>query len=71
MRMIEKFKDELKEKLFCRCSQSNVEERFLLLMKLLDFAAILSRKGFCVDSTLKRESVLLKLYKLMQHGEPK
>jgi len=46
MRMSEKFKIELKGKIFRRRSHSYVEERFFLLMKILDFAAIRNRKGF-------------------------
>jgi len=45
MRMSEKFKIELKEKIFRRLSLSYVEERFFLLTMILDFAAIRNRKG--------------------------
>jgi len=46
MRMSEKSKIELKEKIFRRRSLSCVEERFFLLMKILGFAAIRNRNGF-------------------------
>jgi len=46
MRMSERFKIELKGKIFRRRSHSYVEERFFLLTKILDFAAIRNRKGF-------------------------
>jgi len=46
MRMSERYKIELKGKIFRRRSHSYVEERFFLLTKILDFAAIRNRKGF-------------------------
>jgi len=46
MRMSEKLKIELKGKIFRRRSRSYVEERFFLLAKIFNFAAIRNRKGF-------------------------
>ncbi len=46
MKMSEKFKIEEEGKIFRRRSHSSVEERFYLMTKILDFAAICNRKGF-------------------------
>ena len=54
MKMSEKFKIEEEGKIFRRRSRSYVEERFYLMTKILDFAAICNRKGvFGVDSSFK------------------
>ncbi len=56
MKMSEKFKIEEEGKIFRRRSYSYVEERFFLMTKILDFAAICNRKGFFgVDSQIKAE----------------
>ena len=46
MKISEKFKIEEEGKIFRRCSHSYIEERFFLMTKILDFAAICNRKGF-------------------------
>ena len=46
MKMSEKIKIEEEGKIFRRRSLSSVEERFFLMTKILDFAAICNRKGF-------------------------
>ena len=46
MKMSEKFKIEEEVKIFRRRSLSYVEERFYLMTKILNFAAICNRKGF-------------------------
>ncbi len=46
LKMSEKFKIEEEGKIFRRRSHSYVEERFFLMTKILDFAAICNRKGF-------------------------
>ena len=46
MKMSEKFKIEEDGEIFRRRSHSYVEERFFLMTKILDFAAICNRKGF-------------------------
>jgi len=46
MKISEKFKIEEEGKIFRRHSRSYVEERFFLMTKILDFAAICNKRGF-------------------------
>ena len=46
MKMSERSKIEEDEKIFRRRSNSYVEERFFLMTKILDFAAICNKKRF-------------------------